>query len=156
MNGENKCPKCGEINNFGAKFCRSCGVKLEETNFCPGCGYKNEPGSKFCSNCGASLTLTSPNTMPNMNQNYVNPEMTDAHSAVAIIGYIFAILGGWIGLIIGIYLITRENPTAKRNGKIIIIISIVMAILWIVIGALIGLATYSSYNPYNGYSSYYY
>lgn len=152
MNGENKCPNCGEINNFGAKFCRSCGVKLEETNFCPNCGTKNEPGSKFCSNCGASLSLNT----PTMNQNYVNPEMTNTHSAATIIGYIFAILGGWIGLILGIYLITRENPTAKKNGKIIIILSIVMAILWIVIGTLIGLATYSSYNSYNGYSGYYY
>lgn len=51
---------------------------------------------------------------------------------VLVIGYIFAISGGLIGLFIGWYLYTLENPNAKfhgRNMTVIAIISITVGIL---------------------------
>ena len=49
-----KCKKCGAENPDGAKFCSSCGSKLE-ANVCPKCGTSNPDDAKFCSLCGASL-----------------------------------------------------------------------------------------------------
>lgn len=74
------CPACGAMNNAEAKFCSTCGKKLEsavchncgaingaETKFCSKCGHKlggikcaacgtnNEEGTKFCTKCGAKL-----------------------------------------------------------------------------------------------------
>jgi transcription initiation factor IIE alpha subunit len=48
---------------------------------------------------------------------------------VLVIGYIFAISGGLIGLFIGTYLYSRENPNAKFHGRNIIVIAIISIIL---------------------------
>lgn len=50
---------------------------------------------------------------------------------VLVIGYIFAISGGFIGLFIGWYLYTRDNPNAKFHGRNIIIISAISIIIGI-------------------------
>jgi len=51
-----KCPKCETLNPASAKFCSSCGTKLElETTTCPKCKAQVPKESKFCPNCGASL-----------------------------------------------------------------------------------------------------
>ena len=49
-----KCKKCGTENPDGAKFCASCGSKLE-ANICPKCGTANAEEARFCASCGASL-----------------------------------------------------------------------------------------------------
>src|SRR5262249_12458756 len=48
------CPQCQHENPAGAKFCNSCGAKLEAS--CPQCEHTNPSGSRFCNACGASLT----------------------------------------------------------------------------------------------------
>ena len=50
-----RCPSCGQMNPAGAKFCVSCGTKLEQGTKCPSCGHMNPPGAKFCMECGAKL-----------------------------------------------------------------------------------------------------
>ena len=55
------CPKCGQVNEKGAKFCEGCGEKLQLT--CPSCGAPIPVGKKFCSECGA--TLGGPKKCPN-------------------------------------------------------------------------------------------
>ncbi len=50
-----KCPKCQFENVESAKFCNTCGNKLEV--ICPACAKGNPPGSKFCNECGHQLTL---------------------------------------------------------------------------------------------------
>lgn len=52
------CPKCGALNATGAKFCNSCGAKLEAGIACPKCGTANAPETKFCANCGTKLQGT--------------------------------------------------------------------------------------------------
>lgn len=49
-----KCPKCGKINPANAKFCLECGTKLGYL-ICPNCGAELQPGSKFCMNCGQKV-----------------------------------------------------------------------------------------------------
>jgi transcriptional regulator with XRE-family HTH domain/ribosomal protein L40E len=47
------CPKCGVLNETGAKFCDHCGTPL--TKKCPKCGEENDCDSTFCRRCGGSL-----------------------------------------------------------------------------------------------------
>jgi class 3 adenylate cyclase/tetratricopeptide (TPR) repeat protein len=47
------CPQCRHANAPTAKFCNSCGTRLEMA--CPACGHANAPGSRFCSECGGGL-----------------------------------------------------------------------------------------------------
>lgn len=52
------CKKCGQEIPAGAKFCTSCGEKIEETSefkFCPKCGEECKKDAKFCTKCGASF-----------------------------------------------------------------------------------------------------
>jgi membrane protease subunit (stomatin/prohibitin family) len=51
------CPKCGTVNQPGAKFCNNCGISLEPAGpiTCPKCNTVNPAGSSFCTNCGTKL-----------------------------------------------------------------------------------------------------
>ena len=54
---QNSCPQCGTALPAGAKFCSTCGCKIESSAviFCPDCGTKCEAGAKFCPACGNRL-----------------------------------------------------------------------------------------------------
>jgi len=56
-----KCPKCGNENRIGAKFCGKCGTQMppaqsQKGQECPQCGKQNRAGIRYCEYCGASLT----------------------------------------------------------------------------------------------------
>lgn len=47
------CAACGVKNPRGTKFCKECGMNLEQPgSACPSCGALNPPGIKFCKECG--------------------------------------------------------------------------------------------------------
>src|SRR5688572_13324439 len=48
-----RCPKCGNENPPGQRFCGGCGNPLAA--LCASCGTSNPPGQRFCGNCGATL-----------------------------------------------------------------------------------------------------
>jgi class 3 adenylate cyclase/tetratricopeptide (TPR) repeat protein len=50
------CPRCGEANVTGAKFCVECGMALSSS--CPTCGGSTDPRQKFCSECGTPVVAT--------------------------------------------------------------------------------------------------
>lgn len=56
------CSKCKEVVNLGARFCPSCGNKIEiqvivspSNKFCENCGAKVNGDSKFCQECGKKI-----------------------------------------------------------------------------------------------------
>jgi len=65
-----KCPSCGSSNPANAKFCLSCGQKMEQPSagVCPNCGEPIVPGAKFCLNCGHKLGA---NVCPNCGKEIV-------------------------------------------------------------------------------------
>jgi class 3 adenylate cyclase len=54
------CPQCRSENPPGARFCNSCGHRLDAT--CAACGHANPPGSTFCNGCGGRLGAADPKT----------------------------------------------------------------------------------------------
>ncbi|WP_311438984.1 SPFH domain-containing protein [Fannyhessea vaginae] len=62
-NSTTSCPACKAPNAAGAKFCASCGTKLDvasSASACPQCGFALDSSSKFCPNCGYALQKTCP------------------------------------------------------------------------------------------------
>lgn len=101
------------------------------TKFCPSCGEELKDDAKFCKNCGASIpTNEQAQTTENIQQNYPIETAGNDHKVAMILGYVFAILIPIIGIIIGIYLATRnDSPNAQKHGKYIIILA---AIIWFI------------------------
>ncbi len=52
-----ECPRCGQHNLEGARFCNACGQPLMAV--CHSCSHANPPGSRFCNRCGEALALHS-------------------------------------------------------------------------------------------------
>lgn len=139
------CDKCGnELKNDNAKFCDKCGaeVKANQNNnnttttvsgvVCPHCGQTTQMGIPNCQNCGAPL-------------------LEEDHLIAIIIGYAGLLLSLLIGftwiisLIVGIYLLTRQNSKkARTHGIIITAISAVIVLLSVIIVlfAILGSAYY--------------
>lgn len=110
------CDKCGaELKNNNVNFCDKCGAEVKtdhntnaETSsgaiLCPHCGQATPIGQTNCVKCGSSLV--------------------EEHTTAVIVGYIVTLIFGILGVIPGIYLLTRNNGKAKTQGLILIIISI--------------------------------
>lgn len=50
-----QCPKCGTQNPEEAKFCSSCGTRLDGKVACPSCGHECDSEAYFCPSCGKQL-----------------------------------------------------------------------------------------------------
>lgn len=100
------------------------------SKYCPKCGEELVDNAKFCKNCGANLEGI-PN--PNAKVNYAVPVVEKEHKAAIIIGYVLAILLPLFGIIVSIYLLTRNSSKAKKHGKYILIVGV---IVWLISFAL--------------------
>ena len=127
-----RCPQCGAVNDDQFGFCIRCGrefpeIKNEE-NTCPLCEYENPDEADYCVKCGTPLLLkkqfeqdSSLNPIvikKEISRNAESYKENKTSSWVIVLGYIFSILGGIIGLIIAIYLSTRKDPVARKHGHI--------------------------------------
>ena len=95
------------------------------TKFCPACGEKLVDNANFCRNCGANLNSSAPRAkFPE------HPVSEKSYTAHIIIAYILALLFPLFGLVMGAYLLTRnDSEDAKRHGKYAIIVSAVIMFL---------------------------
>lgn len=103
------------------------------TKFCPFCGEALVDEAKFCKSCGKSLENINFNNntqQTGYTQPYSVPVVEKSHTAAIVLGYVFAFLIPLIGLILGIYLATRnDSQKAKRHGIFVLILAIAV---WIV------------------------
>lgn len=137
-----RCPKCGGTNDDKYGFCLKCGYEYpdkknvdiaqqanesENPNRCIACGYENPDEATYCVKCGMPLFLkqefesNGPFIIKYEASEPKKEEPKDykpTSSIVIVLGYIFSIMGGLIGLIIAIYLSTRKDPRARRHGHI--------------------------------------
>jgi len=65
------CPKCGEENIMGYRFCVTCGTQLavvgeQSEKTCSECGKQNPTKYRFCGSCGVRLNTSCPNCGANV------------------------------------------------------------------------------------------
>lgn len=124
-----RCPQCGSTSDDVYGFCIKCGYEFPKiqtsAQTCPLCGFNNPDEADFCVKCGTPLLFK--NQMKNNNvlnpivinkEPLGNPTSNRTSKILIILGYFFSILGGLLGLIIALYLVTRKDPIAKRHGYI--------------------------------------
>jgi class 3 adenylate cyclase/tetratricopeptide (TPR) repeat protein len=76
-----RCAQCQAENPSGAKYCNSCGARLEV--LCPACRHVNPSGSRFCNACGRGLEDTA---TPHPATKFTSPETyTPKHLAEKIL-----------------------------------------------------------------------
>lgn len=87
-----KCNNCGAELQDNAKFCTSCGAKVENTapqggpRHCPNCGSQLAGDASFCTNCGQRVGDPARQVAPS--NNYIRPRknQADAKKLGLIIG----------------------------------------------------------------------
>lgn len=136
-----RCPQCGSTSDDVYGFCIKCGYEFPkiETNAqtCPLCGYENPDEADFCVKCGTPLLFKN----QFQNNTVINPVVIRKETIgqqnfprtsrlLIVLGYIFSILGGIIGLIIAIYLSTRKDPVAKKHGRIQLAIFVIYILIF--------------------------
>lgn len=127
-----RCPQCGSTSDDTYGFCIKCGYEFPEIpkseGTCPLCGFQNPDEADFCVKCGTPLIFKNQlenNSIINpvvINKTTVGgseaPQKSRSGSILVFLGYLFSILGGLLGLIIAIYLVTRKDPNLKKHGYI--------------------------------------
>lgn len=105
------------------------------SKFCPSCGEELVDSAKFCKSCGKNLEdpRFDPNANPQIKKQQVQLQTTEkSHTIAIVLGYILAVFISLLGIIISIYLLTRDSVRAKKHGKIILIVSVIFWVLpWI-------------------------
>jgi hypothetical protein len=118
--------------------------------YCPECGTKNLKNAQFCEKCGSKLDITEKQPISGPSTKKPDQSAGKKPSGVIIVlGYIFAIFGGLIGIAIGAYLYTRKNPDAKFHGRNMLIIAAVIIVISLGATALL----LNSYNNLSGKTS---
>jgi len=50
---------------------------------------------------------------------------------LVVLGYVFAFLGGLVGMFIGVYLSSRKDPICKKHGELVLGLSSLMFVIWV-------------------------
>lgn len=69
-----------------------------------------------CSKCDNLVPLNSTTCNYYGQSNPIS--LKEDHNVTIVLGYVFSIFGAWIGFIIAIYLLTRDDPSTKKHGII--------------------------------------
>jgi cytochrome c-type biogenesis protein CcmH/NrfG len=122
-----QCAKCGTQLPAEAKFCSSCGTKVEEAaaSFCRHCGTALKPTAKFCHSCGqaaeGAASVASPEAAREIDDDGGGAELELQESAAPSRRSWMAILLPLIGIplifgILWLLLHTKENPQPMSTG----------------------------------------
>ncbi|MDO5860239.1 zinc ribbon domain-containing protein [Methanobrevibacter sp.] len=141
-----RCPQCGATGDDIYGFCIKCGYEFQkvpqDSQICPLCGFKNPDEADFCVKCGTPLLFknqfeNAEKVKPIVIQKSVSTggksNSGQTSRLLIYIGYFFSIMGSIIGLIIGLYLITRKDPYAKKHGYIQMAIVLFYLVLLVVL-----------------------
>ena len=155
-----RCPQCYSTCDDQFGFCIKCGCEFPKidaaSNICPLCNYQNPQEADYCVKCGSPLIFKNKiedNNTPlnpviiNRNNNDYGISSPRTSRILIVLGYVFSLLGGLVGLIIAIYLATRKDPVAKKHGRIQLGIFAFYIIL-ITIFVLTGAITMNDVNQY--------
>lgn len=126
----NFCSYCGErLEDETSKFCSKCGKSLDSTgNQTQQTVQSNTMfGQMNCPFCGKNIPITTPNCP--FCGNVVNAK---SYKVAIIIGYVGTLIIPLIGIIDGIYLLTRDNQEVHKHGIIMIMESIIMWFIWFI------------------------
>lgn len=94
------------------------------TKYCPSCGEALVDEANFCKSCGAKIAGG-----VQAAQTTERPLIEKSYTIAVIIGYIAAILIPILGIIIGVYLMTRKDSSDAKHGKYMIIVAVIVWIL---------------------------
>ena len=151
-----KCKNCGAENQEGAKFCSSCGSKLEEDVFetqevkvepgqvkCRICGHINSSNEQYCKLCGSQLRPSGESVYTNTNSTtsysesiYANNKSSTPGMVIGIVSLVGSItcclfLVGLIGGLAGIFMNIKpiKYNYADKNKAIAGLICSIVALL---------------------------
>ena len=127
-----RCPQCGTASDDAYGFCIKCGCefpKIEHSpHTCPLCGFENPEEADFCVKCGTPLIFKNNGQISEqikpivIKRTAAEQPVKENHSRssgiIVFLGYLFSILGGLLGVIIAIYLITRKDRNLKKHGYV--------------------------------------
>ena len=89
--------------------------------FCPHCGEELIDDAKFCKSCGTSLNGEAPRPVAE------RPVYEKSYTVHIVIAYVLALLVPLLGIIMGVYLVTRkDSEKANRHGKYAIIAAVLI------------------------------
>ncbi|NYB52077.1 MAG: zinc-ribbon domain-containing protein [Methanobacteriaceae archaeon] len=100
--------------------------------YCHNCGAKNVENAIFCEKCGTKLSEPNVRASKSMGNKTSFTGKNKPSTILVVIGYIFAILGGLIGILIGVYLYTRDNQDSKFHGRNMLVIAAVIICLSVI------------------------
>ncbi|HHY00807.1 MAG TPA: zinc-ribbon domain-containing protein [Methanothermobacter sp.] len=131
--------------------------------YCPNCGSENKDDAQFCESCGTKLDAVGGDIGSSANisqsQPYYQKQDSEANkpsSILVVLGYIFAILGGLIGVVLGFILYSKDNHEAKTHGRNILIISAVVIVLGVLVsGYVVSMVTSDVYDTISSSSDSY-
>lgn len=123
------------------------GKSLNGYLVCNKCGgyYELQPGESWRNfdtecGCGGQLVQSAGDSLiPYISEEEYERKM---YSTEILIAYIMIILFCPVAIVLGIYLITRDNKAAKSNGMIVLLISLV---LFFIVFGISGLIIYHQY-----------
>ena len=125
-----RCPQCGTASDDQYGFCYKCGCEfpkvVRKPSQCPLCGFENPDEADFCVKCGTPLVFKNQFISDDVNVRpiVINKSVSEGKGPqgfmkwLVVFGYLFSVLGGLLGLIIALYLVTRKDATLRKHGTI--------------------------------------
>ncbi len=120
------CPNCGQEVDQTAKFCPSCGTRLEaaeaeaageSAKYCPQCGGEVSAGAKFCPSCGHALAggTIDASAVYEADWDDIELEVKDSARKKNMRAVMFPMLLLPV-LVLAIYLLSRQQNTSDPHA----------------------------------------